>query len=218
MIWGANLGGRAVVYTNHPGSQDFEDRPNQIAGSWILPRAAQHENVLFCIYRIPADYIRMLETHAYFPQHEFDEVIEQWGWVFGKKGNAYISLRSLLPAHWKVPDPALYKTVYKDEWEPYAKNSKPYFYHANGHANVWVTEMGSQAQNGSFQSFIKQFETADLSGDTFQIAYQSPSLGTMTFGWNSSLTVNGYEIQINDYDRYDNPYMKEAFYQHEELF
>ena len=48
MPWGATLGGRTIVFTNHPGSQDFEDRPNQIAGNWILPRAAQYENVLFC--------------------------------------------------------------------------------------------------------------------------------------------------------------------------
>ncbi|QHQ60898.1 hypothetical protein Ana3638_09060 [Anaerocolumna sedimenticola] len=213
MPWGATLGGRAVVFTNHPGSQEFEDRPNLIAGNWILPRAAQHENVLLCIYRIPADCIRMLETHAYFPQHEFDEVAEQWGWIFGKKESAYIALRSLVPAHWKEPDPALYKAVYKEEWESYWNNARPYFYHANGHANIWITELGSQAQNGSFSDFINQFENAALTGDTFHFTYHSPSQGTITFGWNLPLMINGKEIIINNYDRYDNPYLKEAFYQ-----
>lgn len=213
MPWGATLGGRTIVFTNHPGSQDFEDRPNQIAGNWILPRAAQYENVLFCIYRIPADYIRMLETHAYFPQHEFDEVIEHESWLFGRKADAYIALHSMLPARFKEPDPALYKAVYKDEWYTYAKVAKPYFYHANGHANVWIIEMGSKSQNGSFQNFLEQFKTADVSGNTFHFTYSSPSKGSMTFGWEAPLTVNEEVIQINDYDRYDNPYIKKAFYQ-----
>lgn len=213
MPWGATLGGRAVVFTNHPGSLEYEDRPNLIAGNWYLPRAVQHENVLFCIHRIPADCIRMLETHAYFPQHEFDEVIEQDGWVFGRKNNAYIALSSLQPAHWKQPDRSLYQVVYKDQWESYWQNAKPYFYHANGHANVWVTEMGSKAQNGSFQAFVEGFHGSRIIGDTFQFSYKSPSLGDMSFGWNTPLTVEGNEIIIKNYERYDNIYIKEPFYQ-----
>lgn len=212
MPWGATLGGRAIVFTNHPGSQDFVDRPNQIAGSWILPRAVQHENVVLCIYRIPADYIRMLETHAYFPQHEFDEVIQQGGWVFGRKVNAYVALHSLMPAYFKEADVDLYKVVYNDEWEPYGKRAKSYFYHANGHANVWVTEMGSKSQNGSFENFMQGFKDVSVIGDTFHFSYHSPSQGIMRFGWTVPLTVNEKEIKIKDYDRYDNIYIKEPFY------
>lgn len=213
MPWGATLGGRAVVFTNHPGSLEYEDRPNLIAGNWYLPRAVQHENVLLCIYRIPADCIRMLETHAYFPQHEFDEVLEQDGWIFGRKDDAYIALASLQPAHWKKPDKSMYQVVYKDEWETYWKNAKPYFYHANGHANVWVTEMGSKVQNGSFQAFTNQFKDINIIGDTFNFSYSSPSLGNMTFGWNLPLTIEGYDIEFKNYDRYNNMYINEPFYQ-----
>jgi hypothetical protein len=212
MPWGATLGGRAVVFTNHPGSLDFVDRPNLIAGSWILPRAVQQENVVLCIYRIPAEYIRMLETHAYFPQHEFDEVVEKYGFVFGRKDNAYVALRSLLPAYFKEPDLDLYKVVYGEESEKYSKNAKPYFYHANGHANVWVTEMGSMAQNGSFQQFMDTFRSSEIVGDTFNFTYTSPSQGVMSFGWNEPLIVDGEVIQIKNYPRYDNKYIKEEFY------
>jgi hypothetical protein len=210
--WGAALGGRAYIFTTHPGSMDYVDRPNLIAGNWILPRAVQHENVVICIYRIPADYTRMLETHAYFPQHEFDEVIEKNNWVFGRKNNAYAALHSLAPAFWKAPDASLYQTVYLDEWKKYYERSKPYFYHANGHANVWITEMGSKAQNGSFENFMAGFENAEVKGDTFHISYRSPSQGSITFGWNEPLTVNNKEIKIKDYDRYDNEYIKMPFY------
>ena len=210
--WGALLAGRARVFTTHPGSQDFTDRPNQLAGNWYLPKAGQHENVVLCIYRIPADCIRMLETHAYFPQKEFDEVREQDGWVFGRRENAYIALRSLLPAHFLAPDLNLYREVLKEDWETYARDAKPYFYHANGHANVWAAELGSLAQNGSFGDFCAEFlKRASLKGDTFHVVYQSPSQGKMTFGWNEALTVNGEEIPLHDYKRYDNPYLQEEF-------
>ncbi len=210
--WGASLGGRATIFTTHPGSMDYIDRPSLIAGSWILPRAVQHENVVLCIYRIPADYIRMLETHAYFPQHEFDEVIMRKGWVFGRKNNAYAALYSLMPAHWKAPDASLYQTVYLDEWEKYYKRAKPYFYHANGHANVWITEMGSKAQSGSFENFMSGFEAVTIEGDTFHLSYPSPSQGKMSFGWDEPLVVDGERIVIKNYNRYDNPYIKQPFF------
>ena len=111
------------------------DRPNQMAGNWYLPKAVQHENVVLCIYRTPADCIRMLETHAYFPRKEFDEVREVDGWVLGRKKNAYIALRSLLPARFLKPDPRLYEEVYPDRWEQIYQDAMPYFYHANGHAD-----------------------------------------------------------------------------------
>ncbi|HEY5465580.1 MAG TPA: hypothetical protein VIL27_00960, partial [Clostridia bacterium] len=211
-IWGANLGGRAVVFTNHPGSLEYQDRPNQIAGNGVLPRGAQHENVVLCVYRVPADYIRVLETHAYFPQHEFDEVIEKDGWVFGRKDDAYVALRSLMPANWKAPDPAMYRAAYREEWQGYFDAAKPGLYHANGHANVWVTELGSKAQNKSFESFVSGFRGVGIEGDTFGFTYRSPSQGEMCFGWDQPLRVKGKEIAINDYPRYDNPYCQAEFF------
>ena len=210
-IWGANLGGRAKVFTNHPGSMEYWDRPNMIAGNSFMPRAAQHENVVLCVYRVPADHIRMLETHAYFPQHEFDEIVEKDGWVFGRKDNGYIALGSLMPAHWKPVEAAMYQAAYRVGWEPHFKRAKPSIYHANGHANVWVAELGSKAQNGSFEAFIAGFEGLAVEGDTFGFAYNSPSQGKMTFGWDAPLTVKGEEVSIVDYPRYDNPYCQAAF-------
>ncbi len=210
-IWGAHLGGRAKVFTNHPGSMEYMDRPNMIAGNSYLPRAAQHENVVLCVYRVPADHIRMLETHAYFPQHEFDEVVEREGWVFGRKDDAYIALGSLMPTHWKAVDPAMYQAGFRTEWEAEYKRAKPSIYHANGHANVWVAELGSRAQNGSFEAFVARFDGRKIEGDTFAFTYASPSQGEMKFGWDEPLAVNGQEICIADYPRYDNPYCQADF-------
>lgn len=212
-IWGAFLGGRARVFTNHMGSAEYADRPNFLAGNSYMPRACQYENVLICIYRIPADHTRYLETHAYFPQHEFDEVIQKNTWVFGRRGNAYIALKSMNPASWKAPDIHLYQAVYRDEEVAQTRfqEAKPVIYHANGHANVWVAEMGSKAQNGSFEAFVNSFEKAELNGNSHQCTYHSPSKGKIGFGWNEPLAVNGSEVAIKNYKRYDNPYFQVEF-------
>lgn len=209
--WGACLGGNAYVFTNHPGSNDFVDRPNQIAGNGILPRCVQDKNMVISIYRIPANYTRILETHAYFPQKEFDKVFSNGDWLFGKKGNAYVALYSLMPAHWEKADPALYKEVYKEEWEKYFDKGKPFFYQANGHANVWIAEFGSFTQNGEFNSFCAQFKSNSVKGDTFKITYTSPSHGHVSFGWNEPLIIEGKKIVFSGYKRFDNSYVQQDF-------
>jgi hypothetical protein len=177
-----------------------------------MPRACQYQNVVICIYRIPADHTRYLETHAYFPQHEFDEVIEKNHWIFGRRKNAYIALKSMNPAFWKASDINLYRAVYREEMaEARFREAKPVIYHANGHANVWVTELGSKAENGSFETFVNSFEKAELKGDSFHCLYHSPFKGEMEFGWLAPLTVNGDEISIKNYKRYDNPYDQVEF-------
>jgi hypothetical protein len=195
------------------GSYEYDDRPNFLAGNSYMPRACQYENVLICIYRTPADHTRCLETHAYFPQHEFDEVIQKNAWVFGRRKNAYIALKSMNPASWKALDINLFKAVYRDDnvAEARFREAKPMIYHANGHANIWVAEMGSKAQNGSFEAFVNSFDKADLNGNSLKCAYHSPSQGTIAFGWNEPLTVNGRVEPIKNYKRYDNSYCQAEF-------
>jgi len=209
--WTAALGDRALVFTNSPASNDYTSRPNKWAGNLCLPKAIAHENVVLVMYRIMPDFVDYLCTHAYFPQHEFDAVIEKFGWVFGRKGNGYIAMRSLQPAGWGEIDPALFRTLYSEDWEAEYRRAKPYEYLAQGHQNVWAFELGSLAENGSFDAFITGFTDAKLHGSSLHGTYESPSCGTMTFGWNDELTVAGKPIRIHDYPRYDNPFCRAAF-------
>lgn len=203
-VWTASLGGKALVFTNVPGSFDYNCRPNQFAGNLFLPRAVINKNVVLCIYRIDADFIDFQYTHAYFPQDEFDEVKEAYGWVFGKKNRAYIALRSMRPAKWEPVNPEFYRYVSPGDWEKKATDARPFEYSAQGHANVWAAEMGSEKENGSFEQFICQFEHAELTGDTFRCTYLSPSQGRMEFGWLMPFKIEGREIDIHDYPRYEN--------------
>lgn len=81
----------------------------------------------------------------------------------------------------------------------------PFEYTAQGHANVWIAEMGSEKQNGSFETFVNNFQNASVTGDKFDCTYHSPTQGEMRCGWLLPLTVNGEEISIHNYRRYDNP-------------
>lgn len=209
--WTASLGGKAVVFTTNPASLEYNNRPNRWAGNLTLPRAVQHENVLLCLYRVEADFVDYLYSHLYFPKHEMDETLERDGWIFGRKGNAYIAVRSLTPGYWEDADPELFRSLYGKNWQSAFDRVTKYEYISQGHAGVWVVEMGSLSENGSFESFVSRFGPDLLRGDIHTLAYDSPALGAMTFGWNKPLTVRGSEVSFHQYKRYDNAFSQTDF-------
>lgn len=209
--WTASLGGKAVIFTTNPASPEYSNRPSRWAGNLTLPRAVQHENVLLCLYRIEPDFVDYLYSHLYFPVHEMDEVVEKDGWIFGRRGRGYAAVYSLLPGYWEKKDPELFKALYGENWQEKYDRARDYEYVAQGHANVWVIEMGSEAENGSFQAFMNRFEGRKVYGDTHHLVYDSPSQGEMTFGWTAPLTVGGKEISIHGYKRYDNAFAQTEF-------
>ena len=209
--WTASLGGKAVIFTTNPASTEYSNRPNCWAGNLTLPRAVQHENVLLCLYRVEPDFVDYLYSHLYFPRHEMDEVVEKEGWIFGRKGDGYAAVYSLLPGYWEKKDPAMFKELYAESWQEKYDRADDYEYLAQGHANVWVIEMGSKAENGSFEAFMDGFAGKKVCGDTHNLIYQSPSQGEITFGWNRPLTVGGETICIHGYKRYDNEFAQTEF-------
>ena len=209
--WTASLGGKAVIFTSSPASLEYHNRPNRWAGNLCLPRAAMHGRVLLCIYRIMPDFVDYLYSHLYFPCHEMHEVIERDGFLFGRRGDGYIAVRSLQPAGWEPKDPELFRALWPDHAQEAYERAGNYEYTAQGHANVWAIEMGSRAECGSFEDFMAGFANAELTGDSHHCAYRSPAEGLMTFGWNEPLRVNGLAIPLHDYPRYDNAYCHADF-------
>lgn len=202
--WTASLGGKAVIFTTSPASLEYSNRPNRWAGNLCLPRTAMDENVLICIYRIKPDFVDYLYSHLYFPKHEMDEVIEKDNFIFGRRGDGYIAVRSLLPACWEEKDPEMFRALWEKDWEKRFESAEEYEYIAQGHANVWTIEVGSRAENGSFEAFVKSFEKAELCGDSHNMLYRAGNGKTYKFGWNAPLTVNETEIPLRGYKRYDN--------------
>lgn len=133
------------------------------------------------------------------------------GWIIGRKEEGYAALYSLKKGWWNDKDPELFRSVYKDSWEEEFERALPYDYWVPGHANVWICEMGDQKTYGSFERFAEAVSASHIEGDTFDIRYQSPSLGLVTSGWDKPFTVDGREIKLDHYKRYDNPYCQAEF-------
>lgn len=228
-IWQATLGGDApedkvVVFTTHPGTEELRGRPSYWTGNTVLPRALAYKNVLLCFYWIQPQQSTLWYTHAFFPWQRFDETAERGGWLFGRKGDGYVALRSLRPSHWADPAaksvlPGL-TTGDRSSLNQMAGRQTdlgpsgpppPYDRIALGHRNVWVCELGRPAPHGSFADFVQSVSAARLDGDEWQLAYTSPSVGLVEAGWTTPLRVAGREIPLHDYPRFDNPYAQAPF-------
>jgi len=229
--WQATFDANALVFTNHPfrplaRSTDWLDDPED-GGYWngeaTMPRSAQHENVAIHIYapqyRLrnpdPFTYFRYEQyTHAYFPQDHFEEVVQDGPWTFGRFRDGYIALYSHRPAAYVVYDPAVYATN---------GMVQPFDLRADGGADtVWIVECGRKAQWGSFAAFRAAVSASRVAVTSrgpsqggvspgYDVEYDSPSQGRLTFGWEAPFLVRGVEQPLAGYPRYDNPWSQTPF-------
>ncbi len=211
-VWQATIDADAVVFTNHPGSTDESSRPNFWAGNGILPRAAQHQNVVVCIYHVPRDdpyrFIDAADgtrlhgdcvhtagtaplpySHAYFPRAAFDETMQRGRWTFGRKGDSYLALYSENPTAWM-----------RDATGAEAE------LRAEAGGNVWICEMGARRDGLRFAEWTAAISGAAVRCDGLCVTYDSPSRKQVIFGWTGPLVVSGREVPLRGYPRYDNPY------------
>lgn len=225
--WQATFDPNAIVFTNHAFRPPIKTtdwyRDDETGSYWTgeasMPRSAQHENVAIHIY---APQYRQTNpglfeffryepyTHAYFPQDHFDEVVQEGHWTFGRFRDGYIGLYSFRLPKWVIYDPT-----------EYATNGmiKPFDLRADGGPdNVWIVECGRGRDWESFAAFrtalsaatveIEQYpRQAGLYGG-FDVVYQSPSQGRMSFGWQQPLVVGGQEQAVSGFDRWDNPFAR----------
>ncbi|MEY8685055.1 hypothetical protein AB9N12_02565 [Bacteroides sp. AN502(2024)] len=192
-VWQATLGNRALVYTNHPGGKNLRWSPNYWSGNEILPRAAQSGSVVVCIYNIPESQ-RNDYTHAYFPLNEFDETHRSGHWIFARKGDGYIALYSANDTRLKADDRGEVCDLF-----------------APGRQNIWICEMGEKSTYGSFARFVEKISVASVRTDGTEVTYNSPSEGTISYGWNVPWMVTGKEMPLRWNYRYDNPYCHAPF-------
>jgi len=192
-IWQATFDNEAIVFTTHPGAKQYKMSPNYWAGNSIMPRTAQHKNVLIALYNTP-DNEKNAFTHAYFPKDKFDEVIESKSWTFARKGKGYIALFSQNPTNWLSDDKGIMNELL-----------------AQGRKNCWICEMGSETQWGSFQKFMTAILASKVTCENQTVNFLSPSIGSIEFGWNTSLKVNTEIVPLRNKLRFDNIYCKSPF-------
>jgi hypothetical protein len=212
-VWQATLGGKAVIFSNHPATDDYRGRPNKWAGNRIMPKTVQHKNVVISMYNTNVAMVPTYtyHTHAYIPREFLDETVEKHGWVFCRKGDGYAAIRPVSGyASWLPADINYnpYMGLKKEDKEGNPIKVRDYEYDATGRSNVWICEMGSKDENGGFDEFIEGFKLAGIRGDVFGITYESPSLGTVKTGWSKPLSVGDEEIRTDYQMRYYNPWCK----------
>ena len=215
-IWQATLGSGASVFTLHRGS---EDDKSMKYWQGRLPRAAQIKNCVIAIYNVPehplpgpptevpseaggkaapspapSEETLLPYTLAAFTRSAFDEVTEQNGWIFGRKTNGYLALRSRQPAQW-TPD-----GIFGTEGLI-----------ANGRQNIWICQLGRKAVDGPFESWCNKISATSVQYDHLSVSYHAPDQGDIQFGWNDPMTLNKNEISLRDYPRFGNPYCHTAY-------
>ncbi|MFZ5857983.1 MAG: hypothetical protein ACOYZ6_14230 [Chloroflexota bacterium] len=205
-IWQATLGQDAVCFTTHPAKIEGVT-PNYWAGNGLLPRAAQYKNVAVIVYnieKIPALYvpIKHFFTHAWIPKDKFDEVIEKNGWIFARKGKGYLALYSQNPHIWGTRSPL-------PAGEGLGESDNEIIVDAA--QNIWLCQMGRRAEDGEFSDFVEKVSAAEVAFSGMNVEFQSPSLGVVRFGWEGGFGVDGVDVQLHDYPRYENPFSKTEF-------
>ncbi|MGV9173578.1 MAG: hypothetical protein ACOC44_04010 [Promethearchaeia archaeon] len=204
-IWQASLSDDAYVFTNSPSGITKNFDQNWMGG-W-KPRAVFYKNMGIIQYDrelMPLEgeiLISVLNAflgmkfyqHAFFPRSAFDSIQQKNGWTFGKKGGSYIALYSLKPTNWE----------------------SDYELRVNSKKNVWIVELGSEAEYESFDTFVSDILNSDLDIKPEKIGYDvkyiSPSQGKATVDWNGNFQVDGEKVQIENYPRFANKFCSQKF-------
>ncbi len=197
-IWSAVLDEESIVFTTHPVAST-SGTPDYWTGSGNLPRVGQYENVAIILYKIstaPGLYVThdLEYTHAWFPKDKFDTVTQSGNWIFGKRKDGYIGLWSQKEPKWVKSGEYANKEII-----------------AEGKRNIWICEMGSHREFGTFDKFIEAISNSKIKAGSLSIEYHSPSQGKLEFGWEGDLKRGGEAIQLNNYPRYWNKYVKTSF-------
>jgi hypothetical protein len=223
----ATLDEHAIVFTTHPKNEpesgtQWPDGDGYWTGFGSLPRAAQHGAVSLSLYA-PAfapigppldDFGYLPYTHAYFPQERFDEIAQAGGWTFGRRGDGYVALWSWRPTRWRTyDDPGIFTHGLTEPFDLVAEG---------GPDNAWVTQVGDAPTFGSFAAFrdavlarpvevTPRPPAANGLPGGFDVGWESPTEGLVTFGNAAPLRVAGAEIAVDAYPRYDNPWSRTPF-------
>jgi len=197
-IWSAVLDEETIVFTTHPVAQN-KATPDYWTGSGNLPRVGQSENVAIILYKIstaPGLYVThdLEYTHAWFPKEKFDDVVQSGNWIFGMRNNGYIGLWSQNVPKWVKSGEYANKEVIAD-----------------GKKNIWICELGSKIDYHSFENFVETVSASNISAESLSIKYQSPSQGKLEFAWDGNMKKEEQAIQLNNYPRYMNNYVKTSF-------
>ena len=217
--WQATLDEHAIVFTTAPSTEpevgtEWPDSDGYWTGTGITPRSAQEGRAAIHLYTptyepgppLPAlgylDY-----THAYFPTEHFDEVVSDGNWTLARHGDGYVGLWSWRTPEWRDVPAGAFTHGLTEDFDLVAPG---------GPDNVWIVETGDSASSGSFEEFQRSLVEADIEVDErapvdglpggFDVTYDSPAQGAMSFATDGPLVVDGDEVELHAEARMENPW------------
>ncbi len=216
--WQAAIDEHAMVFTTHPltppvVTDDWSDdgQPGYWTGEASMPRSAQFRRTAVHIYQPAWDETTDATlwsvfpyrpfTHAFVPQDRFDEVRQVGNWTIASKAGGHIALWSWRTPVFRANDPGVASRDF----------DRPYDLIAEGGAdNVWIVEVGNDEDDGDLDAFAASVTAnepvVDRTADGFEVAWTSPSAGTVAFGSTGAFLVAGNEQPIADHPRHESPW------------
>jgi len=194
-VFGLNIKNHFSVFHTHPALEKHVkyQSPNYNVGYGHFPHAVQDKNVSLAIYNTPEKKgLREMDlldfTRAYFPGEKFDTVSMEGKYLFGKKDQTYCAFIGTNEFH--------YADARKDD---IIQPGKQVF---------WITEAGSQAEDGSFAGFTERIKNNEVkfNPEKLELSYQSRGR-TYDLRFGADFSVDGKPVDTR-YDRYDSPYLK----------
>lgn len=193
--WQATLGPEAVVFTNHPTC--LNQAEHRQAGDWCgcgsLPRIAQWKDALICLYNLP-ETARLGFTHAYFPVFAFDEYRQESGWVFARKGKAYL---------------ALYAST-GSKLSEFGDNAGCEL-RASGSQVAWLCQVGRQDQDGEFKDFCARTLASSVITEGLTVNWHTIRGDRLQFSWTGAFHLNGQEQPLHGGKRFEGPFVDADF-------
>jgi hypothetical protein len=199
-VQGANVDEHFAIFHLHPAVNPDERGPNGSSPLyWVgyghLPDAVQDKNVQLAIYDIPEKKGLMEKklldyTHAYFPGEYFDDVVIEGRYAFGEKDGTYAVFIT-------TNDLAYREGTTDDLIQP-------------GKQVYWITELGTEAEYGSFENFMDAIKANPVSFDPEKLVLTYTSQGrTYELKFNDYFKVDGAVVDT-ECARYDSPYIQAA--------
>jgi hypothetical protein len=183
---------RARLFTHHP---DDSGRPEH--GYWTgdlgcrCVSTFQHKAAVLALYDIPAKQPCQF-IHAYVPRDDFDEVVEENGWIFVREGKACAALRMLGGHEWTA----------SGKWRNVEVISP-------GSKNAAVCEAGLLTDFSGFDAFRREIAANTIQFDKkrMRLTYVSKRAGTITMDTKRLREAEGQPVNL-DYATYDCPYLQ----------
>ena len=77
--------------------------------------------------------------------------------------------------------------------------------------NVFVVELGSVEEHADFDAFVTAIEAAAIAVENEVVSYASPTVGDVQVGWTGPMTVDGVEVDLGPYKRFENAHIDQIW-------